>query len=359
VSGPARVGIVGGGRRTELVLRLAARAPEHLVVTGVAVRRPERAAELARTWGAATVATAEELLATQPDVVVVAVPWGAAPDVTRHLVGLGAPVLTETPPAPDLDGLRRLWVDVGSSGLVQVAEQYMLMPAHAVRLALTREGRIGQVTSVQVSSTHLYHAVSMIRRLLGVGFEAATVDARTFLSPLADPLGFDGWSGDMTPRELGTTIATLDFGDGRTGLYDFTENQWFNPLRTKRLVVRGSLGEIVDDRLVRLADPRTPVESALLRRVVGTDLNLEGLDLDHISVDGTVRWRNPFFGARLSEDDLAVVAILVGAARWGRGEGPAPYPLADGLQDHMLALAMEESARTRTTVVTGVEAWAG
>ena len=359
MSGPARVGVVGGGRRTEFLLRLAARAPEHLAVTGVAVRRPERAAELAGTWGATTVATAEELLTTRPDVVVAAVPWGAAPDVTRHLVGLGVPVLTETPPAPDLDGLRRLWADVGSSGLVQVAEQYMLMPAHAVRLALTREGRIGRVTSVQVSSTHLYHAVSMIRRLLGVGFEAATVDARTFLSPLADPLGFDGWSGDMTPRELGTTIATLDFGDGRTGLYDFTENQWFNPLRTKRLVVRGSLGEIVDDHLVRLVDPRTPVESRLLRRHVGRDLDLEGLDLDHVSVDGEVRWRNPFFGARLSEDDLAVAAILVEAARWGRGEGPAPYPLADGLQDHLLALAVEESARTRTTVVTGVEAWAG
>ena len=359
MSGPVRFGVVGGGRRTEFLLRLAARAPQHLSVTGVVVRRPERAAELARAWGVATVATAEELLTAAPDFAVVAVPWAAAPDVTRHLVGLGARVLSETPPAPDVEGLRRLWSDVGSSGLVQVAEQYLLMPAHAVRLGLAREGRIGQVTSVQVSSTHLYHAVSMIRRLLGVGFEPAAVDARTFLSPLADPLGFDGWSGDASPRELGTTLATLDFGQGRSGLYDFTENQWFNPLRTKRIVVRGSLGEIVDDRLVRLADARTPVESALLRRLVGTDLNLEGLDLDHVSVDGEVRWRNPFFGARLSEDDLAVAALLVATARWARGEGPPPYRLADGLQDHLLALAVEESARTRTTVVTGVEHWAG
>ncbi|WP_341360460.1 hypothetical protein V5H98_04545 [Georgenia sp. M64] len=76
-------------------------------------------------------------------------------------------------------------------------------------------------------------------------------------------------------------------------------------------------------------------------------------------MDGQVRWRNSFLGARLSEDDLAVAAILVEAARWGRGEGPAPYPLAGGLQDHMLALAVEDSARTRTTGGTRVEAWAG
>ena len=73
------------------------------------------------------------------------------------------------------------------AGLVQVAEQYLLMPAHAARLAAVRDGAIGAPTSVQVSSTHLYHAVSMIRGLLGVGFEPVTVTARAFTAPLADP----------------------------------------------------------------------------------------------------------------------------------------------------------------------------
>ena len=46
-----------------------------------------------------------------------------------------------------------------------------------------------------------------------------------------------------------------------------------------------ALGEIVDDRVVRLLDPRTPVVSTLRRRETGRDLNLEGRDLDHISFD--------------------------------------------------------------------------
>jgi hypothetical protein len=146
---------------------------------------------------------------------------------------------------------------------------------------------------VQVCSTHLYHAVSIIRGLLGVGFGPVGVSARSFTAPLADPLSPDGWNGDSTPKDSSTTLATLDFG-GRMGLYDFTDNQWWNPLRTRRIVVRGSMGELVDDHVIRLVDATTPVESHLVRRQTGIDLNLEGFDLDHISIDGRVVYRNPF-----------------------------------------------------------------
>jgi predicted dehydrogenase len=351
-------GLIGSGWRSAFFLRLARAAPDRFRPTGVVTRSAERGAEITAEWGVPTFRSAAELLdAEAPDFVIPCVPWAAMPGATRELVGLGARVLAETPPAPDLPGLRSLWDDVGGSGLVQVAEQYLLMPAHAARLAIVREGIVGEPTSVQVSSTHLYHAVSMIRGLLGVGFEPAVVSARSFTAPLADPLSPDGWSGDSTPKEISTTLATLDFG-GRMGLYDFTDNQWWNPLRSRRIVVRGSLGELVDDRVVRLVDPTSPVESQLVRRQTGIDLNLEGVDLDHISFDGRVVYRNPFKGTRLSEDDVAVAALLERTAAWARGEGPEPYPLAEGLQDHLISLAIGESLATARDVTTTTEAWA-
>jgi hypothetical protein len=142
------------------------------------------------------------------------------------------------------------------------------------------------------------------------------------------------------------------------GLYDFTDNQWWNPLRARRIVIRGSNGEIVDDRLVRLLDPTTPVESHFVHRRTGIDLNLEGNDLDHISLDGRVVYRNPFFGSRLSEDDVAVADILERTGKWARGDAPEPYPLADGLQDHLISVAIEESAATGRDVTTSTAAWA-
>jgi predicted dehydrogenase len=352
-------GVVGSGRRCRFLLRLAAAAPDRLRAAGVVTRSAERGHEVTAQWGVPAFRTLDELLAgDRPDVVVAAVPWSQMPDAARAAVELGVPVLVETPPAPDLDGLRALWSDVGGSGLVQVAEQYLLMPGHAARLAAVRAGAIGTPTAVQICSTHLYHAVSLIRGLLGVDMDEVVVSARAFGTPLADPLTVDGWRPDPAPVPRTRTIGTLDFGDGRHGLYDFTENQWWNPLLARRIAVRGTIGELVDDRLVRLAEPATPVESHLVFRRTGIDLNLEGNELDHVSLDGQVLYRNPFRGTRLSEDDIAVAAILETTGAWARDEGPAPYPLAQGCQDHAISLAIGESARTGQDVRVAKEAWA-
>ena len=342
---------VGFGFRAATMWRLAAELPD-VTCVGAVVRTP-------RDLPVPRLASLTDCLASaRPRFLVTAVPPRANPDILVEAVAHGVPVLSETPPAPDLDGLRRLWTTIGSSGLVQVAEQYLLMPGHAARLALVREGVIGTPTSVQVSSTHLYHAVSLIRGLLGTGFEVAEVRAITHTAPLANPLGFDGWTGDGTPQQLATTIATIDFG-GTMGLYDFTDNQWWNPLRMRRIVIRGSIGEMADDRVVRLADPATPVESRLIRRQTGVDLNLELLDLKHISFDGRVIYRNPFAGAARSDDDIAVADILERTGAWTRQEGPPPYPLAEACQDHLISLAIIEAAKGGAAVTIGKEAWAG
>jgi predicted dehydrogenase len=293
-----------------------------------------------------------------PDFVVTAVPWGVNPGVVVEAVQRGLPVLAETPPAPDAAGLRELWAAVGDSGLVQVAEQYLLVPAHAARLAAVRAGLIGTPTQVQVSSTHQYHAISMMRGLLGVGRGPVTVRASRSTAPLVNPLTRDGWTDDPDPHPATTTIATLDFGDGRSGLYDFTDNQWHNQLRFRRLLVRGSHGELRDDEVIRLGEPRTLLRSPLIRRQTGYDLDLDGFDTETITLDGQVLFRNPYPGRRWSDEEIAIATLLDATAAWVRGEAPAPYPLADGVQDHLIALAVEEAADTDRTVTTSTEIWA-
>ena len=248
---------------------------------------------------------------------------------------------------------------MGAAGTVQVAEQYLLMPGHAARREIVRRGVIGEPTSAQVSSTHGYHAISMLRGLLGVGFGPAEVRAVRFQAPLVDPLDRAGWTDDDQPKTAGTTIATLDFGDNRSGVYDFTDNQWHNQLRLRRVLVRGSRGELADDTVVRLAAPHAIVRSALVRSQLGQDLNLDGHDTEHLSFDGEVVWRNPFVGRRWMDEEIAIATVLRDAARWSAGDGPGPYPLAEACQDQLIALAVEEAVRTGPPVRTGVEAWAG
>jgi predicted dehydrogenase len=339
--------VVGAGWRAEMFWRLAAVLPE-VDCLGAVVRTP-------RELPVPALRSIDEV---RPDFLVTAVPWEANPGIIRAAVDRGLPVLAETPPAPDADALRALWADVGAVDLVQVAEQYLLVPAHAARLAAVRAGVIGTPTQVQVSSTHQYHAISIIRGFLGAGRAPVRVRAVRTEAPLVDPLTRAGWTGDDAPKPATTTIATLDFGDGRSGLYDFTDNQWHNQLRFRRILVRGTHGELRDDEVVRLVAPRTIVRTPLVRRQTGYDLDLDGFETDTITLGSDVLFRNTFTGRRLNDEEIAIATQLRQMAAWVRGDGPPPYPLADGLQDHLVALAVEEAAAGDRTVTTSTEAWA-
>lgn len=356
---PITLGIVGTGWRAEFFAKLALAMPERFTLTGAAVRRAAVVDEVTRRWNVPVYLDPSELVRRgRPDFVVSSVPWSANPQVVQTLVAAGARVLTETPPAPDAEGLRRLWAQVGSSRAVQVAEQYLLLPGHAARQAVVRSGAIGRPTSVQVSSTHGYHAVSIMRGYLEVlDGGPVTVRTNTFQAPLVDPIGRHGWTGDDEPKPATTTLATLDFGDGRSALYDFTDNQWHNQLRFRRILVRGSQGELADDTVIRLTGPSAIVTSDLRRFQLGHDLNLDGHDTDHISFDGQVVYRNPFVGQRLMDEEIAIASLMTATGAWARDEGPAPYPLADGCQDQLISLAIDESAAGGQPVTTSVEAW--
>jgi predicted dehydrogenase len=355
VSRATRVGIVGDGWRAQFFHRIAAVLPGEFEIVGVVVRSAATAERVSHNWGTGTYGSVAELVTAQhPDFVISSAPRDVNVEVMVACVELSVPVLCETPPAEDADALRALWERVGSSGLVHVAEQYLLMPAHAAKKALVGTGVIGDATSVQISSTHLYHAVSIMRGLLGVGFEPASITSQRFVAPLADPLGQKGWTGDRDPKPTPTTIATIDFG-GAMGLYDFTDNQWHNQLRSRRLVVRGSLGEISNDEVVRLAPTDTVLHSSITRRQIGYDLDLDGYDTDHLDFEGSILWQNPFVGSRFSDEEIAIATMMRTTAAWSRGEGDGPYPLADACQDHLIGLAIEAGG----TTTTDLEPWAG
>jgi predicted dehydrogenase len=349
-AGVTSFAIVGSGWRSEYFWRLAS-ALDGLTCVGVVSRSP-------KDLPVPVHLSLDECLATaKPDFVVTAVPWGVTPSLVVELVERGVPVLTETPPAPDLDGLRELWRKVGDSGLVQVAEQYTRMPSHAARVALVRSGVIGDPTRVDVSSTHQYHAVSLIRTLLGVGRGPAEVRAVRTTAPLADPLSRDGWADPVEVEQATTTIATIAFRDGGFGLYDFTDNQWHNQLLMRRLLVRGTTGELRDHEVVRLVADRTIVRTEIVRRQTGYDLDLDGFDTDHITFGSDVLYRNPYQGQRWNDEEIAIATLLQDTAAWVSDGGPEPYPLADGIQDHRIALAIEEAADRDTVARVDDEPW--
>lgn len=342
--------LVGWGYRSRAWLA-AARGIASAVCVGVVVRTAREAP--VPVFGT----LAEALEATGARFVVSSVSWDSAPQVVAESVAHGLPILTETPPAPDADGLRRLWDNVGASGLVQVAEQYPRYPSHAARLGLVRSGVLGTPTQAQVSSTQLYHAVALMRAYLGSPCGPATVCATTVTAPLLQPLARTGWTGATKPVSSTTTHAVVDFGSGRSGVYDFTDQQTRNLLRMRRLVVRGVHGELDGDALVRWGGPETILHSRLERRQSGHDLDMSGFDSETISHADAVLWRNPWPGRHWSDDEHATASMLHDMAAWVDGRGPEPYPLREGLEDAAVSFAIEQSTAEDRTVELDHQPW--
>lgn len=354
---PASLAVVGAGWRAEYILRIAAALADRFEIAGLVVRDPAQAERMRRTWGAPVFATLDALLAhRRPDFVVLSVTPEAAPELIVQSARSGVPVLTETPPASALDDLVALFRAVGPDARVQVAEQYHLQPLIAAQLSIARSGVLGEVRECRVSISHGYHAVSIMRRVLGIGFEDAAITASRYSTPLIGGPGRGGDPVEETVRESEQTLAHLDFGD-RHGIYDWSPAQNRSWIRRTHLLARGERGEIDGLEVRRLKDFRTPVEYTIRRVDTGHYANLEGHFLRGMLTGEEWVYRNPFAPAALTDDEIAVADCLDRMASYAAG-GDGFYSLAEASQDHYLGLAIDEAARSGGAVRTTSQVWA-
>jgi predicted dehydrogenase len=350
-------GIIGSGWRTEFFLRIAKELPERFKVAGVVTRTKASGKIIEDKFGTHTFRTMDDLLnVTKIDFAVVSVPWKIAPVRTKELVERGIPVLTETPPAPDLESLIELNRLTESGAKIQVAEQYHLHPLHAARIAIANSGKLGEINQVQISECHGYHGVSLMRKLLGIGFENASITATKITTPLMMGPNRDGGPVEEKVIESEQVIALFDF-DGKYGIYDFTDEQYFSWIRSKRLLVRGSKGEITGMSVRYLKDFQTPVEYDLKRVNMGEYGNLEGFGLKGILAGEEWIYQNSFTPGKLSDDEIGVAACLEKMYDYTI-TGQDFYSLAEGSQDHYLSLMINEAVRTGEKIETKRQPWA-
>ena len=354
---PAVIAIVGGGFRTRAFLRVARELPALFRVCGVVTRSAETGLAIERDWAVPTYRTVDELLgACSPDFVVVAVMPGAAPGVITEIARHGLPVLTETPPANDVDGLLPLHQLVRNGARIQVAEQYHLEPLLSAQISLARSGRLGNVTEASVSVCHDYHGISVLRRFLGIGFEDATITGHELVTTIkAGPERAGDPREDCTMAEVHTT-ARLDFGD-RVGSYDFSTDQYRSWIRSHHILVRGDLGELRDDNVRYLQDFRTPMQLRFGRVSTGGAGNHEGFYLRGLTLGEEWAYVNEFAPARLADDELSIATLLVRMTDYVHG-GPEVYSLAEASQDHYLQLMVKRAVQSGESIRTGPQPWA-
>jgi predicted dehydrogenase len=354
--GSATIGLIGAGWRAEYFLRIARELPERFRVARVLVRSEGSAASVTAKWGVPATTSRARFLADSYDYVVVSVQPDAAPELIAAVVAAGIPVLSETPPAPDVAALESLWSAVGGAP-VQVAEQYFLQPHHAARLSVVRSGILGEVTSVRASVAHGYHGVSLIRRFLGLGLDPATITAHSIPDRLLSSNGRAGWNRELVETSSPRTTALLRFGE-KNAIFDFTDEQYFSPVRSRHVSIRGTRGEIDDNTVSYLRGPGDPTITEFRREVTGIESDLYGNYLRRVSLHDDVHYENPFAPARLNDDEIAVAETMRLMARFA-STGEGFYGLAEASHDHYLGLLIAESAATETTVHSSPRPWGG
>lgn len=354
---PIRFDIIGGGFRTRAYLQIARALPGHFQVGGMFVRDAAKGQALETQWNVKTYRTLDELLhRPRPDFVVVSLPRSVTPVILSELAEQGIPALTETPPAPDLAGLLSVDELVRRGAKIQVAEQYHFQPLHAARLAIVRTGKLGTVTQAQLSVAHDYHAISLMRKLLNIGFEDVTISARSFVSPLVAGPDRDGPPVQEKMVQSKQVLAYLDFGD-KSGVYDFCDDQYRSWIRSLRVLVRGDRGEINNTQVSYLADFRTPVYLELKRQDAGENGNLEGFYHKGFLAGSEWIYQNPFAPARLNDDEVAIATCLDKMAKYVAG-GPDFYSVAEAAQDHYVSLMIQRALASQETVRTTIQPWA-
>ncbi len=308
--------IVGSGWRSKFYVRIAQALPECFEAAAMLCRTPEKAEKMHRETGVYATVSVEECLRLKPDFIVVAVNKADIFKVSRYWLNKGFPVLCETPAGLKMEDLEDAWQLHCYGARLQVAEQYHRFPRYEKVLELVKSGIIGEPWAVDLSVAHDYHGISLIRRILGTGFENASFIGKRFSFPVLETAGREGAVEGGAVKHQDRIRMDIEFEGGKTGFYDFSSVQYHSFIRGTSFRIQGTLGEIKDNTVLYMDGPKP------------------------CSMD--ITWENPLEKAGLSEDEAAIAGILSGMKAY-IDTGVEAYPLAEALQDAYFALLMDRA----------------
>lgn len=290
--------VIGGGWRSEFYLRIAKCLPEIFAVKGICVRNPKRAKEISEKYGINTVDSIDDILKIDCDFFVNCINKDDISKLSFELCNLGYAVLQETPADSVLKEK--------SSYKLQVAEQFHLKPMYQAIKGIINDGIIGEVNHIEISVAHEYHAMSLIRFFTGVDMPQCVYSTELNTAVLHTHFR----QGELAEKEIADSkhqIAVFDC-NGKSAIYNFDYEQYFSPIRSDRLLIRGTRGEIENNAVRYFNDKNQYVEGLINQHKSG---NLDGFFNGTITFCGKVYYESPFADARLSDEETAIATGLL------------------------------------------------
>ena len=318
--------VIGGGWRAEFYLRIAALIPDRFKVACIYIRNPQTADIISAKYDVNVVRSLEELKKIPCDFFVNCIDKNNISFLSLKLADEGYAVLSETPACVDKKSAEIILNKYNSKMKIQIAEQFKLKPMYQAVKKITDSGILGEINYIYVSAAHEYHAMSLIRFFLGC--DNGTVVSETGFNPTVLHTNFRYGEEEKEYRKSKQVIKIFDFG-GKTAVYDFDSEQYFSPIRTDRLVIRGTRGEIVGNNVRYFNENDEYIESKIVRSRSG---NLDGFFYGNISFENKIVYKSPFPSARISDEETAIAVNLEKMAEYVKS-GTDFYNVCSAVRD--------------------------
>lgn len=361
---PLRVAMIGTGRRSDYLYGPIVRAlSQEVELVAVWGRSTDSAKRLGESLGVPAYTDLDQLIReTAPVIGIVSVNYHSNGQVGLMAVEHGLHVLLETPIAHKLSEADAIMAAAQQRGLkVEVAEQFHRRPLEQIKLKLIEAGLFGRVySSFNDFAGHGYHGVSVMRSYLGFDAKPTQVTGAVRQYELAEH-----WSrlGNKTaPRPETQEHGTIDFDDGRLGIFHWTSVGYDAPVRWWRssrfLAERGmgitvGVGLDVQERLSLLATGgEAPQFITLERRWERVDGGALIALVAHTGdpAQPIVRWDNPFrpatqgHGQQWHDDEIGVAGCLLSLVNAVRTNSEPTYGAAQARLDQEIILAIRQSS---------------
>ncbi len=341
-----KISIIGGGWRAEFFVRIARELSDIFEIQYVLFRDKQKSALFKQKFGIdtriKTTLSLDELIEDNPDYVILSLPRSASLKYIEKLFKHKIAILCETPPADGIIELNKLWQLYNEyNGKIQVAEQYFLQPLYSALLNVSKSGLLGDISNINISALHGYHAINIIRNFLGIISENCLIYGKNHNIDVVKTAGREGKC--LTGEVLNTvrSRATFEFENGKLAFFDFNAQQYHPYIRTRHINIQGLRGEI-DDLIIRyLNDKNETVVQNLYREDMGI-YNFNGPSHVGIMLGNKYIYKNPFPLARLNDDEIAIATCMEMMKKYV-DTGKEFYSFKEALQDSYLAIMLEEA----------------
>lgn len=274
-----RLAVIGSGWRARYYMQIAKDHPEEVQVVGVLCRHEEKAEAIRKDFGVMATLSEEDIIASKPDVVIVAVTKASICDVSLYWQSKGYVVLCETPVALTIENIKKVHevskkslMSLNSltsgNGLLMVAEQYRYYPTYRKLIDEVRSGLIGEPVAVNLSAAHDYHGVNLIRNLLGEDPDASfRIRVEKYDLPLVKTMDRYNAYTDGEIINKPRTLATIEFADGKLAFQDFDGEQYRSTIRHNSFKITGTRGEIINEKCWYLDENNMPCEKLITENI--------------------------------------------------------------------------------------------